>query len=145
LSQFILKSFYPFFFPISWYLIAATPVQTRERRRSRATRPPNTTGPSHTASWHNACLSWKPATLMCQRKYCTPADCVSVHAPGPPQESLEHNGTRTSLPAKPSPNPDDTGPIMHRPMGLLLAAGCDRAWTQTRISSGTASECDTVP
>ena len=49
------------------------------------------------------------------------------------------DGTRTSLPAKPSPNPDDAGPIVRRPMGLPVAAGCDRAWTRTRISSGTAS------
>ena len=33
-------------------------------------------------------------------------------APGPPQESLVRDGTRTSLPTKPSPNPDNAGLIV---------------------------------
>ena len=53
-------------------------------------------------------------------------------APGPPQESLVCNGTRTSLPAKPSTNPDDAGPIVRRPTGLPVAAGGDRAWARTQ-------------
>ena len=53
-------------------------------------------------------------------------------APGPPQESLVHYGTRTSLPAQPSSNSDNTGPIVHRPMGLPVTAGCNRAWTRTQ-------------
>jgi hypothetical protein len=48
------------------------------------------------------------------------------------------DGTRTSLPAKPSPIPNDAGPIVRRPKGVPVAAGCDRAWTRTRTSSGTA-------
>ena len=40
---------------------------------------PNTTQPSHTASWHNARLTLKPAAPMCQRKHCPPGDRVSVH------------------------------------------------------------------
>ena len=72
-----------------------------------------------------------------------PHQCVggnTIHlAPGLPQESLERDGTRTSLPAKPSTNLNDAGPIVRRPMGLPVPAGCDRAWTWTRISSGTAS------
>ena len=62
-----------------------------------------------------------------------------MHCARPATESLVRDGTRTSLLAKPSPNPDDTGQIVHRPMGLPVAAGCNRTWTQTRISSGTAS------
>ncbi|KAM9528964.1 caspase-3a isoform 6-T12 [Salvelinus alpinus] len=73
---------------------------------------------------------------MCWRKHHTPGDCVSV--PGLPQE-LVRDGTRTSPPAMPSPYPDYAGPIVRRPMGLPVAAGCNRAWTRTRISSGTAS------
>jgi hypothetical protein len=57
-------------------------------------------------------------------------------APSPPQESLVHDGTRTSLPAKPSPNPDDFGPIVHRPMGLAAAT---EPGLEPRISSGTES------
>ena len=52
---------------------------------------------------------------------------------------MVHDGTRTSPTAKPTSNPADAGPIVRRPMGLPVAAGCDRAWTRTRISSGTAS------
>jgi hypothetical protein len=62
-----------------------------------------------------------------------------MHAPGLPQESLEHNGTRTSRPAKPSPNPDIAGPIVCSLMDHLVAAGCDTAWDRTRICSNTAS------
>jgi hypothetical protein len=58
-------------------------------------------------------------------------------APSPPQESLVCDGTRTSLPAIPSPNPDDAGPIVCRPMGLPVTAATEPG--QTRISSGTAS------
>ena len=47
-------------------------------------------------------------------------DHVSVHAPSPSQELLEHDGTRTSQPAKPSPNPDDAGPIVRHLMGHLV-------------------------
>ena len=28
----------------------------------------------------------------------------------------------------PRPNPNNTGQIVHRPMGLLITAGCDIAW-----------------
>jgi hypothetical protein len=28
----------------------------------------------------------------------------------------------------PRPNPDDTGPIVRRPIGLPITAGCDAAW-----------------
>ena len=45
--------------------------------------------------------------------------------PSPPQESLVCDGTRTSLPAKPSPNPDNAGPIAHRPVGLPVEPGLE--------------------
>ena len=64
---------------------------------------------------------------------------VSVHAPGHHKESLERNGTRTSQPTKPSPNPDDAGPIVHCLMGLPVAAGCDTARDQTQICSDASS------
>jgi hypothetical protein len=32
------------------------------------------------------------------------------------------------------PNPDDAGPIVKRPMGLPITAGCDTAWNQTRVA-----------
>ena len=54
------------------------------------------------------------------------------------------NGTRTSRPAKPSPNPDEAGPIMRRLMGLPVVAFCDTARDQTRVcsdSSSTAMQC----
>jgi hypothetical protein len=61
----------------------------------------NTTQPSRTASWHNARLTRKQVTPMCQRKHTVHLAIWSAcTAPGPPQESLERDGTRTSLPAK---------------------------------------------
>jgi hypothetical protein len=43
---------------------------------------------------------------MCLRNHHTPGDHVRMHAPTPLQESLDRDGTRISLLAKPSPNPD---------------------------------------
>jgi hypothetical protein len=37
---------------------------------------------------------------------------------------------------KHSPNPDDTGPFMSRPMGLPVTVGCNTAWDRTRGCSG---------
>ncbi|CDQ56939.1 unnamed protein product [Oncorhynchus mykiss] len=33
------------------------------------------------------------------------------------------------------PNPDDARPIVRRPMGLTMKAGCDTAWIQTTVSN----------
>ena len=41
--------------------------------------------------------------------------------------------------ANPSPKPDDAGPIVRRPMGLLITSGCDTAWEQTRVCSDASS------
>ena len=46
--------------------------------------------------------------------------------------------------AKPSPNSDNAGPIVHRPMGLPITASCDTAWNRTRVcsdASSTAIQC----
>ena len=40
---------------------------------------------------------------------------------------------------KPSPNPDDAGPIVLRRMGLPVTAGCDTAWDQTWVCSDASS------
>ena len=88
---------------------------------------------------HNARLTRKPAPPMCRRKHSTPGNHACVHAPGLPQELLERNGTRTSLPAEPSPNPKDAGPIVRRLMGLPVTAGCDRDWDQTWVCSDASS------
>ena len=55
------------------------------------------------------------------------------------KESLEHDGTRTSWPAKPCPNPDNAGPIVRRLMGLPVTTGCDTAWDRTQVCSDTSS------
>ena len=55
----------------------------------------------------------------------TVSACIAL---GPPQESLVHDETRTSLLAKPSPNSDDAGAIVRRPIGLPVTAGCDSAY-----------------
>ena len=95
----------------------------------------NTTPPNYTASWHNAHLSRMPAAPMCRRKQRTPGDLVSVHAPSPPQESLQRNGRRTSRPAKASPNLDNAGPIVRRLMGLPVVASCNTDRYRTSICS----------
>jgi hypothetical protein len=41
-------------------------------------------------------------------------------------------------------NPKEAGPIVHRPMGLPITAGCDTAWNQTRVCrdySSTEIQC----
>nr|XP_046210222.1 F-box only protein 9-like isoform X1 [Oncorhynchus gorbuscha] len=81
---------------------------------------------THTNVLQETPYTWQP----CQHVLC-------------PACHRSRNGTRTSLWATPSSNPDNAGPIVHHFMGLPVTAGCDRAWTRTRISSGTAS--DAVP
>uniref|UniRef100_A0A8C8MDD6 ATP-binding cassette sub-family F member 2 n=1 Tax=Oncorhynchus tshawytscha TaxID=74940 RepID=A0A8C8MDD6_ONCTS len=61
------------------------------------------------------------------------------------KESLERDGTRTSRPAKPSPNPDDTGPIVCRLMGLPVVASCDTSWDQTRVEFFPSRSSATMP
>ena len=104
----------PLFSPISWYfgsysLVSSLQVSFSLRRGEGRERCflRNTTQPSRFLT------QWKHRTL---------SDRVSVHAPGPPQESLERDGTRTSRPAKPSPNPDNAGPIVRLLMGLPVTA-----------------------
>jgi hypothetical protein len=75
---------------------------------------------------------------MCQRKHRTPGKRVSVHCARP--ATGVHNGTRTSLPAKPSPNPDDAGPIVRQLVSQLRPAATEPG-LEPRISSGTAMQC----
>ena len=72
---------------------------------------------SHASSETQLLLDTMPAQpgLTCWTKHRTPGDRVSLQCP--PQELLECDGTRPSLLATPSHNPDDAGPIVHRPMG----------------------------
>jgi hypothetical protein len=73
----------------------------------------------------------KPVAPMCQGKHNTPCDRVSVHSARLATGIASAQWDKTFLPAKPSPNPDDAGPIVHRLMGVLVAG---RAWTQTHKS-----------
>jgi hypothetical protein len=50
----------------------------------------------------------------------------------------------TASPGQTLTQPDDAEPILCRPMGLPIAAGCDTAWKQTRVCSD-ASSTDAVP
>ena len=68
--------------------------------------------------------TWRP----CQRACARPAT----------QESLEHDGTRASLPAKPSPNPEDAGPILRLLTGLPVA-------TQPGIKPGSVVTQPALP
>jgi hypothetical protein len=49
------------------------------------------------------------------------------------KESLECDEIRKSWPAKPSPNPDNGGPIVCCLMRLPVSAGCKTAWKRTRV------------
>jgi hypothetical protein len=70
----------------------------------------------------------------------TTGDLKSAYMhPGRHKESLEHDGTGTSQLAKPSPNPDDAGPIVRRLTGHPVAAGCNTAWDQTQICCDASS------
>jgi hypothetical protein len=92
------------------------------------------------ASCHTARLTWLASRTNVSEETpysWRPED--SMHAPGRHKESLEHDGTRTSRPAKPSPNPDDVGPIVHRLMCLPVLASCDTALDRTRICSDASS------
>ena len=78
------------------------------------------TQPSRTAFWHNARVTWKQATPMCRRKHRTPGDRISVHVPGPPQESLSAMGQGHPC----QPNPPLTRTTLAncaQPVGLLVS------------------------
>ena len=65
------------------------------------------------------------------------SDC---RRPARHKESLECDKPSKVPPAKPSPNPDDAGPIVRRPMGLLVTAGCVEPQAVV-----TPQHCDAVP
>jgi hypothetical protein len=96
--------FYPFFSPISWYPIGSyslvSSLQLPYKLGRGEGREPcvlrNTTQQSRTASWHNAYLTWKPATPMCRRKHRTPGDRVSLHYAQP---ATGVAGARWDIPA----------------------------------------------
>ncbi|XP_029549967.1 neuroblastoma suppressor of tumorigenicity 1 isoform X1 [Salmo trutta] len=107
--------------------IAATLVRTQERRRLRDMHPLK-----HDPAEPHCFLTHCPLTPEASRTIVSEETQynwrrVSVHAPGRHKESLERDGTRTFQPAKPSPNPNDEGSIVHRLMGLPVTAGCDTA------------------
>jgi hypothetical protein len=137
LIYFLKALFLPKFHQILWYPIGSYSLVSSLKllMRSRAGSPPkhNPTKPhcfltqcplnpeaSRTNVSEETQYTWRP----CQRAL-RPARHRT-------QESLVRDGTRTSLPAKPSPNPDDAGPIVRRPMGLPVTVGCDRAWPRTQ-------------
>ena len=64
------------------------------------------------ASWHNAHWTRKPAAPMCRRKHRTPGDRVSMHCSHPATGVASARWDKNILAAKPSPNPDDAGPIV---------------------------------
>jgi hypothetical protein len=116
----------PFFSPIGSYSLVSSlqlPYGLGKGEGQEPCIPRNTTQSSRTASWQCP-LNLEASCINVSEETCT--------APDPPQESLVHDSTRTSLSAKPSPNPDDAGPIVWCPMGLLVTADCDRPWTWTQ-------------
>ena len=59
-------------------------------------------------------------TLDYKKKYLTRQEQILIYNDGLPRPNL---------------NPDNDGPIVHRPMGLPITAGCDTAWNRTRVCS----------
>ena len=56
----------------------------------------------------------------------------ACRCPAHHKESLERDEPSKAPPAKPSNTPDEAGPIVHRPMGVPVTAGCDTAWDRNR-------------
>ena len=102
-------------------VIAATPVWTRERRRSRAVHPP-----IHNPTKLHCFLAQCPLNLeacrtnVSEEKHCTPGDCQRALCPACHRNLLVHDGTRISLVAKRSLNADDAGPIVCRTILLPI-------------------------
>ncbi|XP_045569017.1 zinc finger and SCAN domain-containing protein 2-like [Salmo salar] len=74
-------------------------------------------------------LTWK--------SYCKSSSELKIHQRVHTGEKSHHcfdcgKSYLRSKSAKPSPNPDNGGPIVCRPMGLPVSAGCNRAWTRTQ-------------
>ena len=46
---------------------------------------------------------------------------------------VSHEQILTYNDSLPRPNPDDAGPIVRRPMGLPITAGCDTAWIELKF------------
>jgi hypothetical protein len=129
--------FYPFFPPISWYPIGSSyslvsSLQLQYGLGRGEGRKPcvlwNTTQPSRTASWHNSHPTRKLATPMCRRKHHTPGDLVSVHCAWPDTGVASARWDKDIPAGQTLPNQDKSWPIVRRPMGLPVTAGCDRAW-----------------
>jgi hypothetical protein len=60
------------------------------------------------------------------------SDC---RLPARHKESLEGDEPSKAPSVKPSPNPDNSGPIVRRPMGVPIMAICNTAWDRTRVCS----------
>ena len=132
------------FTPFSWYpivsscLIAKTHIRARERRRSKAMRPPK----------HNP-TKRTPNTARIQPGS-QPHQCVggnTVHlatwlactAPSPPQESLVRDETRISVPAKPSLTRSTLGQLCVAPRTSPSRTAATEPGHEPRVSGGTAS------
>jgi hypothetical protein len=102
-------TFIHFFSPISWYpigiysLIPSLQLPFGLGRGAKV---------ESSASWHNAHWTRKPATPMCRGKHRTPGDRVSMHCSHPATGVASARWDKNILPAKPSRNPDDAGPIV---------------------------------
>jgi hypothetical protein len=118
-------------------LVAATPIRTREMRRSRAMRPPKPnqaallldTMPIQPRSQPHQCVRRITAHL---------ATWSACTAPGPPQESLERDETWISLPAKPSLTRTTLCQLCIAPWAPRSRLAATEPGLEPRISGGTA-------
>ena len=130
--------FIPFFSPISWYpigTVAATPIMTREKQRSRATHPPK-----HNPTKPHCFLTQLPIQPGSQPHQCVGGNTVHLATvsactvPGSPQGSL---------PPEPSLNPDDTGPIVRRRLRQSLDSNPESPVARIALQCSALDHCAT--
>ena len=120
-------------------LIATTPVRARERRRLKTMRPPkhNPTKP-HCFLTQRASNPEASRTNVSEETPCTWQPWLARTAPGPPQESLVRDETRTSLPTKPSLTRTTLGQLCVAPRTSRSRPVTTEPGREPRDSDGTA-------
>ena len=140
-------------FTPSWWLqscpIAATPLRTQERRRLRAMHPPKhdpvkpdrfsthcslNLEASCTNESEETSSSWQPMSACRQPMSACRHPMSACRHPACHMESLEHDGTRKSLPAKHSTIPDNTRQLCAASIGPV-SSGLVGACKLTLVAS----------
>uniref|UniRef100_A0AAZ3RD89 DENN/MADD domain containing 4A n=1 Tax=Oncorhynchus tshawytscha TaxID=74940 RepID=A0AAZ3RD89_ONCTS len=126
-------------------LIATTPVRARERRRLKVMRSLKRNPTNQAALLLNTANPEASRTNVSEETPCTWQPWLARTAPGPPQESLVRDETRTSLPTKPSLTRTTLGQLCVPPTDHPVVAGCNRAWDRTQSLWWHSWRCSTAP